>query len=69
MIAHGYFGISQEEVWNIVTEKLTTLESDLKKVIENDFCLEEAIDEELPKQVNPEIQIYLQNLKRELNAR
>jgi len=69
MISHGYFGISQEEVWGIVTEKLNPLESDLKKVVINNFFLEEAIDEELPKQAIQEIQIYLQNLKRALNAR
>ncbi|MDF1882384.1 DUF86 domain-containing protein [Sulfurimonas sp. SAG-AH-194-C21] len=65
MISHGYFGISQEEVWDIVTEKLSTLEFDLKKVVLNNFNLEEAINEELPKQAIQEIQTYLQQLKRE----
>jgi len=42
-IAHGYFGIDLDEVWNIITEKLEILKDDLAHIIKNKINLEEAI--------------------------
>ena len=50
MISHAYFGISQEEVWNVVTEKIDILEVDLKRVSLENFILDEALEEEISKQ-------------------
>lgn len=70
MIAHAYFGISHEEVWNVVTEKIDILEVDLKKIALEKFVLDEAIEEEIPKQTITELKNYLIQLKRaNLNAR
>lgn len=32
-IAHGYFGIDEEEVWNVVDQHLETLQTDLTKIV------------------------------------
>ena len=48
-IAHGYFGIVEEEVWDIITEKLDILEKDLLNVIKNNFNISEAIESEVYK--------------------
>ena len=69
MISHGYFGISQEEVWNIITEKLDILESDMKKIALEHYNLTEAIGEELPKQMSAEVQTLLLQLKIDLHKR
>ncbi|PHQ64898.1 MAG: hypothetical protein COB99_07060 [Sulfurimonas sp.] len=69
LVSHGYFGISQEEVWNVVTEKLNLLEEDMKQIIDKNFDLSTAIEQELPKQANSEIVQYLKNLKKENSAR
>lgn len=65
LVSHGYFGISEEEVWNIVTEKLNLLEKDMKHIAHKNFNLSTAIDQELPKQANSDIVHYLTNLKTE----
>ncbi len=64
MIAHAYFGISHEEVWDVVTEKIDILEVDLKKIALEKFVLDEAIEEEIPKQTIIELKNYLLKLKR-----
>lgn len=64
LVSHGYFGISQEEVWNVVTDKLHLLEEDMKQIINKNFDLSIAIEQELPKQMNPEIVKYLNKLKK-----
>jgi len=48
-IAHGYFGIVEEEVWDIITEKLDILKNDLLNVIKNNFDITEAIQSEVYK--------------------
>ncbi len=67
LVSHGYFGISQDEVWNVVTQKLSLLEEDMKQIINNNFNLSTAIEQELPKQSNSEIAKYLKNLKKKNN--
>ena len=42
-IAHGYFGIDLDEVWNIITHKLTVLNDDLKNLVKNSIDISEAI--------------------------
>ena len=42
-IVHGYFGIDLEEVWNIITEKLSILNIDLSIIVKDNINLEEAI--------------------------
>ncbi len=42
-IAHGYFGIDLEEVWNIITEKLEILKVDLTLIVKDNINLEKAI--------------------------
>ena len=69
LVSPGYFGISQEEVWNVVTEKLNLLEKDMKQTIDKNFNLSTAIEQEIPKQANSEIVEYLKNLKKENGAR
>lgn len=46
-IVHGYFGIDAYEVWNIITEKLDLLESDLKNIIKSNIDLSQAINSEI----------------------
>ena len=64
MISHAYFGISHEEVWDVVTEKIDILETDLKKIALEKFVLDEAIEQEIPKQTIIELKNYLIKLKR-----
>ena len=35
VIAHGYFGIDTEEVWDVLTTKLILLDNDLEKIVKN----------------------------------
>ena len=42
-IVHGYFGIDVDEVWNIITQKLNILQTDLNKIIKNNIDISEAI--------------------------
>ena len=67
VIAHAYFGIPQEEVWDIIQNKLDTLHDDLKIVIKSNFDINEAIETEALK--HPSLSEYFTNLKREYNAR
>jgi uncharacterized protein with HEPN domain len=43
VIAHGYFGISAEEVWDIIVHKIDELDKDLFLVIKSEFDIKEAI--------------------------
>jgi len=52
VIVHEYFGIDADEVWDVVTHKLTLLEKDMKIIIQEidisaaiESVLEESIDE------------------------
>jgi len=42
-IVHGYFGIDLDEVWNIITQKLDILETDLLQIVKENLDLREAI--------------------------
>lgn len=43
VIAHGYFGISADEVWDIIAYKLHDLNNDLFVVTTSTFNIEEAL--------------------------
>ncbi len=71
-IAHGYFGVNSEEVWDIVTSKLTLLESDMEEVINKNFNISHAIELEIQKYKElPDSTIYdyLQLLQKDMLAR
>ena len=43
-IIHGYFGIDEDEVWSVATDKLTIFSQELKNIIiENDIFVNDAI--------------------------
>jgi uncharacterized protein with HEPN domain len=42
-IAHGYFGIDLDEVWNIITNKLEILNNDLKNLVKDNIDISDAI--------------------------
>ena len=43
-IIHGYFGIDEDEVWSVVTDRLTPFSQELKNIIiENDIFVNDAI--------------------------
>ncbi|MBE0496987.1 MAG: DUF86 domain-containing protein [Campylobacterales bacterium] len=44
VIAHGYFGIDAEEVWDIITQKLEDLNKDLLYVANAQFDIKEALE-------------------------
>ena len=46
-IVHGYFGIDTDEVWNVITVHLDSLQNDIKKIIKNSIDIQDAIDSEL----------------------
>ena len=50
VIAHGYFGINTEEVWDVLSTKLILLDNDLEKIVKNStidlgYAIETTIDE------------------------
>ena len=47
VIAHGYFGIDIDEVWNVLTQKLDMLNDDLKEIVQNNIDLSTAIKSEI----------------------
>ncbi len=47
VISHGYFGIDVDEVWNVITDKLTSLDEDLKKIVVTGINLDFAISTEI----------------------
>jgi uncharacterized protein with HEPN domain len=46
-IVHGYFGIDEEEVWDIVTEKLDLLAEDMTAICKETLNLNEAIESQI----------------------
>jgi uncharacterized protein with HEPN domain len=46
-IVHEYFGIDIDEVWNIISQKLTILKLDLLKIVKENIDLTEAISYEI----------------------
>ena len=45
LIIHGYFGIDEDEVWSVVTDKLTPFCEELKSIInEKNILIKEAIN-------------------------
>jgi len=69
VIAHAYFGINEEEVWNVLQDKIDPLSKDLKKLATDLYDLSEAfettIDYDL-KNKDEKLITYLQNLQKEL---
>ncbi len=64
-IVHGYFGIDVDEVWDIVTNKLSILELDILSIVKNNIDLEDAILCEIEeyKELNDiKVVKYLMNL-------
>jgi len=49
VILHGYFGIVEEEVWDIITTKIYILDSDLNIIIKENFDIRVALKSELRK--------------------
>jgi uncharacterized protein with HEPN domain len=47
VIAHGYFGIDIDEVWNVLTQKLDMLDVDLRKIVKGGIDLTDAINSEI----------------------
>ncbi len=46
-IVHGYFGIDAEEVWNVITLHLNSLQDDIQNIVENNVDISEAIESEI----------------------
>ena len=46
-IVHGYFGIDTDEVWNVITIHLDSLQNDIKNIIKNSINIQEAIESEI----------------------
>jgi len=46
-IIHGYFGIDLDEVWNIITQKLDILETDMLVLVKDNIDLENVISSEI----------------------
>jgi uncharacterized protein with HEPN domain len=60
-IAHGYFGIVKEEVWDIIQTKLDTLDKDIQTIIKQNFDISLALEQETPK--HQSLTDYLTKLK------
>jgi len=68
-IIHGYFGIDEDEVWSVITEKLTSFSKELKNIIiEKNIFIKDVIscarDE---SSTNKELVQFLDMLEIELN--
>jgi len=46
-IVHGYFGIDEDEVWDIIISKLGILEIDINTIIQKDIDISDAINSEI----------------------
>jgi uncharacterized protein with HEPN domain len=45
IIIHGYFGIDEDEVWSVVTQKLISFEQELKSIIKDkNIYINDAIE-------------------------
>ncbi|MDD3463832.1 MAG: DUF86 domain-containing protein [Sulfurospirillaceae bacterium] len=65
VIAHGYFGIDADEVWDIVTDKLNDLNEDLLSMVSSQFNIQEALVltiQEYTKREDKNIVEYLNTL-------
>ncbi len=70
LIIHEYFGIDEEEIWDIVKEKLPILYNDLLNISKNCSDINDAIEstiKEYKKYKSKEIVTFLQNLKNKLS--
>jgi len=70
IVTHGYFGINEEEVWNVLQDKIDPLYNDLKKITIKIYTLDEAFDTTINydlKDRDENLKIYLKNLQKELN--
>lgn len=69
IIIHGYFGIDENEVWDVIQNKLSIFIKDLELIIENkNICLDDALEcakEENYKNLN--IISYLNLLSKKSN--
>lgn len=68
-IAHGYFGIDTQEVWNIVTQKLDLLSIDMKKIVKDSLNIDAAILSEIKEYENVKdnkIVLYLKQLLQDI---
>ena len=50
VIAHGYFGIDSEEVWDVISTKLDLLNTDLKDIVSSatidlSYAIETTVNE------------------------
>jgi len=70
IVAHGYFGIDEEEVWNVLQDKMDPLHNDLKRITINIYNLDEAFETTINydlKNRDEKLKTYLKNLQKELN--
>jgi len=51
VISHGYFGIDVDEVWNVIKEKLHTLNEDLQTIVGRKIDLHLAIETEIEEYI------------------
>jgi uncharacterized protein with HEPN domain len=67
-IIHGYFGIDEDEVWSVVTTKLTLFAKELKSIIiEKDISVTDVIACAKVESIkNKKLVVFLENLKEEL---
>lgn len=67
-IIHGYFGIDEEIVWDVITNKLEPFSDDLKKVsYDKNIDLENAIvSAMIENEKNQKVSNFLRLLKKEL---
>ena len=67
-IIHGYFGIDEDEVWSVVTDKLTPFSQELKNIIiEKNIFVNDVISYARDESIkNKELVEFLDKLKVEL---
>ncbi len=66
VIVHGYFGISADEVWDIIVNKLDDLNNDLLQIVHENYNLSEAINSTIKEYEafnEKEIVKYLKGIK------
>lgn len=66
VIAHGYFGIDADEVWDIIVHKLNDLNEDLLCIVSKQFDIKEALEltiEEYAERNDKASVEYLKSLK------
>jgi len=51
-IVHGYFGIDLDEVWNIITQRLKILQTDITSIVQDSIDISEAIQCEIEEYKN-----------------